>query len=317
MEVVPNLKPDLLEKVWRKLLIHHDALRLRYVENDSQSQQFYVNPSDRIPFTTIDLSQLTENEQHKAITRITSQLKTSLNLSESILQCVLFQLGTSQNHRLLIIIHHLIIDSVSWRILLTDLATAYKQIETVLNIELPPKTTSFQTWANKLINYPQSQAVVDELDYWLSNLDSQITSLPLDYQAEETQNAVASTAQINVNLNPEETRDLLEEVPKAYKTQINDILLTALLQTFNQWTTLPSVLIDLEGHGREDLFSDVDLSRTVGWFTTIFPVLLKLDNNRNLEVIIKSVKEQLRQIPARGLGYGLLRYPGQTHLKLS
>ena len=101
---------------------------------------------------------------------------------------------------------------------------------------------------------------------------------------------------------------MLEEVPKAYKTQINDILLTALLQTFTQWTNTSTLLLDLEGHGREDLFSDVDLSRTVGWFTTIYPVLLKLDDNRNLEVIIKSVKEQLRQIPNRGFNYGLLRY---------
>ncbi|MEO1431045.1 MAG: amino acid adenylation domain-containing protein [Cyanobacteria bacterium J06633_8] len=311
LEVVPNLKPELLEQVWQKLLIHHDGLRLRYVENDSQWQQFYENPSDRLPFSTIDLSQLTENEQTKAISKISSQLQTSLNLSESLLQCVLFQLGESNNHRLLIIIHHLVIDSVSWRILLTDLATAYKQIETSQNIELSPKTTSFKSWANKLINYSRSQTVLDELNYWLSNINSnnyQIVSLPIDYSSDLIQNTVASTAEVNTILDVEQTKALLEEVPKAYKTQINDILLTALLQTFNQWTTTPTLLVDLEGHGREDLFSDVDLSRTIGWFTTIFPVLLKLDDNRNLEAIIKSVKEQLRQIPNRGFCYGLLRY---------
>ncbi|MEM9927323.1 MAG: amino acid adenylation domain-containing protein [Cyanobacteria bacterium P01_D01_bin.50] len=308
LEVVPNLKPELLEQVWRKLLIHHDALRLRYVQDGSQWKQFYVNPSDRVPFTTIDLSQLTENEQNITVTQISSQLQTSFNLSESLLQCVLFQLGESNNHRLLIIIHHLLIDSISWRILLTDLATVYKQIETSENIELPLKTTSFKTWVNQLINYAQSQIVLDELNYWLSNINSQIVSLPVDYQIDQNQNTVASTAEVNIILNAEQTKALLEEVPKAYKTQINDILLTALLQTFNQWTTTPTLLIDLEGHGREDLFSDVDLSRTIGWFTTIFPVLLKLDDNRNLEVNIKSVKEQLRQIPNRGFNYGLLRY---------
>ncbi|MEL7245425.1 MAG: condensation domain-containing protein, partial [Cyanobacteria bacterium J06573_2] len=306
LEVVPNLKPELLEQVWQKLLIHHDSLRLRYVEDNSQWQQFYVNPSDTVPFTTIDLSNLSEKEQNITITQISSQLQTSLNLSESLLQCVLFQLGESKNHRLLIIIHHLLIDSVSWRILLTDLATAYKQIENSTNIELPPKTTSFQTWVNQLIHYVQSQVVLDELNYWLSNinsLNSQIVSFPVDYSSEEIQNTVASTAEVDIILDAEQTRTLLEEVPKAYKTQINDILLTALLQTFNQWTNIPTLLLDLEGHGREDIFSDVDLSRTVGWFTTLFPVLLKLDNNRNLEVIIKSVKEQLRQIPHRGFNY--------------
>ncbi|MGD1912591.1 MAG: condensation domain-containing protein [Rivularia sp. (in: cyanobacteria)] len=308
LEVVPNLKPELLEQVWQKLLIHHDGLRLRYVKNDSQWQQFYENPSDRVSFITIDLSELTENEQNITVTQISSQLQTSLNLSESLLKCVLFQLGESKNHRLLIIMHHLVIDSVSWRILLTDLATAYKQIEVGKDIELPPKTTSFKNWSNQLINYAQSQTVLDELNYWLPSSTYEIVSLPVDYLSDGTQNTVASTAEINSILDAEQTNALLEEVPKAYKTQINDILLTALLQTFNNWTNIPTLLLDLEAHGREDIFSDVDLSRTVGWFTTIFPVLLKLDDNRNLEVNIKSVKEQLRQIPNRGFNYGLLRY---------
>ncbi|MEL6166853.1 MAG: condensation domain-containing protein, partial [Cyanobacteria bacterium J06628_3] len=179
LEVVPNLKPELLEQVWQKLLIHHDSLRLRYVKDDLQWQQFYENYRD-ISFTTLDLSGLTESEQNIKVTQITSQLQTSLNLSESLSKCVLFQLGKSKNHRLLIIIHHLVIDSVSWRILLTDLATGYKQIEISNNIELPSKTTSFKTWSNQLINYAQSQTVLDELNYWLLN-STQITSLPVDY----------------------------------------------------------------------------------------------------------------------------------------
>ncbi|MGF1676308.1 MAG: amino acid adenylation domain-containing protein [Rivularia sp. (in: cyanobacteria)] len=318
LEVVPNLKPELLEKVWQKLLIHHDALRLRYVQDDSKWQQFYANPSDTIPFTTIDLADLSEEEQSNTISAISSQLQTSLNISELLLQCVLFQLGTSQNHRLLIIIHHLVIDSVSWRILLTDLATAYKQIEASKNIELPPKTTSFKNWSNQLISYAQSKTVLDELNYWLSATYD--ISLPFDEQNSEIQNTVASTAQIKVELDVEQTRILLEKVPKAYHIQINDILLTALLQTFIHWTNSSTLLLDLEAHGREDLFSDIDLSRTVGWFTTVFPVVLKLDDKRNLANAIKSVKEQLRQIPNRGINYGLLRYLSKdetikTHLQ--
>ena len=337
LEVVPNLQPELLEQVWQKLFIHHDSLRLRYVQDDSQWKQFYVNPSDTIPFNTIDLSQLTEKEQNITVTQISSQLQTSLNLSTSLLQCVLFQLGEYRNHRLLIIIHHLVIDSISWQILLTDLAIAYKQIETKVeigeNIQLPFKTTSFKNWSNQLVDYAQSKLVIKELDYWLSknsinsiNSINNNISLPVDYQNNKIQNTVASTAQINVTLDVQQTCDLLEEVPKAYKTQINDILLTALLQTFSSWTNPGGLLIDLEGHGREDLFSDIDsdidsnldidLSRTVGWFTTVFPVFLELDgtklnNHSDIGVIIKSVKEQLRQIPNRGIGYGLLRYLNQ------
>ena len=113
---------------------------------------------------------------------------------------------------------------------------------------------------------------------------------------------------MSVSLSAEETRALLQEVPEAYHTQINDVLLTALVQAFSRWTGARSLLVDLEGHGREEIFEDVDLSRTVGWFTTIFPVLLESGGGFHPGNALKSVKEQLRRIPNRGIGYGLLRY---------
>jgi non-ribosomal peptide synthase protein (TIGR01720 family) len=113
---------------------------------------------------------------------------------------------------------------------------------------------------------------------------------------------------VSVTLTPEETQALLTEVPSAYQTQINDLLLTALAQTFQQWTGSNSLLIELEGHGREDILDNVDLSRTVGWFTTIFPVLLDLGTNSDPEAAIKTIKEQLRSIPQKGINYGVLRY---------
>jgi non-ribosomal peptide synthase protein (TIGR01720 family) len=106
----------------------------------------------------------------------------------------------------------------------------------------------------------------------------------------------------------EETRALLQEVPQAYHTHINDALLTALVQAFAHWTESPALLVDMEGHGREEIVEGVDLSRTVGWFTTVFPVLLQLEQSSHPEEALKSVKEQLRAIPKRGIGYGLLRY---------
>ncbi|MBO0782764.1 MAG: hypothetical protein J2P37_28450, partial [Ktedonobacteraceae bacterium] len=113
---------------------------------------------------------------------------------------------------------------------------------------------------------------------------------------------------VSVSLSVEETKALLQEAPEAYHTQINDLLLTALGQAFVRWTGRQTLLVDLEGHGREDIFEGIDLSRTVGWFTTIYPVILCLEKDSGPGEDIKSVKEQLRSIPNRGLGYGLLRY---------
>jgi non-ribosomal peptide synthase protein (TIGR01720 family) len=111
-----------------------------------------------------------------------------------------------------------------------------------------------------------------------------------------------------LKLSAEETRALLQEVPRAYNTQINDVLLTALAQAFARWTGESSLLVDLEGHGREEILEGVDLSRTVGWFTSMFPVVLELGEASNQGDALKSVKEQLRKIPNRGIGYGVLRY---------
>ena len=137
-------------------------------------------------------------------------------------------------------------------------------------------------------------------------LDGGGDGLALD--AVDGDNTVGSARTVTVSLDVEETRALLQDVPRAYRTQINEVLLTALVRAYERRTGIPRVWLDLEGHGREDIVSGVDLSRTVGWFTSIFPVRLELDGGCGPGEALKSVKEQLRGIPQRGVGYGLLRY---------
>jgi non-ribosomal peptide synthase protein (TIGR01720 family) len=111
-----------------------------------------------------------------------------------------------------------------------------------------------------------------------------------------------------MSLGAQETRALLQEVPRVYHTMINDVLLTALARAFSNWTRSPALVIDLENHGREELFEDVDLSRTVGWFTCIFPLRLDVGEARGAGESLKAIKEQVRRVPEGGIGYGLLRY---------
>jgi len=307
LEVPPKLEPSLLSAVVQQLLVHHDALRLRFVQSDSGWEQINATPGDTIPFCYVDLSTIPEAEQPAAIATTATSLQVSLDLTSGpIMRVALFALGTDKPSRLLIVIHHLAVDGVSWRILLEDLETAYQQVSRGEKIQLRPKTTSFKHWAEKLSAYAQSDTAKQELNYWQSISRKHITRLPVDYVLGA--NTVASTRIVSVSLSAEDTRTLLQEIPKAYKTQINDILLTALVQAFSKWTGGNSVLLNFEGHGREDLFDDVDLSRTVGWFTTIFPVLLELKAADNLGDAIQSIKEQLRAVPKRGIGYGVLRY---------
>ncbi len=315
LSVPSDLKPELLKQVLQQLLVHHDALRLRFTQSESTWQQIYSAVTDGVAFSQIDLSALPESEQKTAIEAKAASLQASLNLSENLVQVAFFWLGIDKKARLLIVIHHLVVDGVSWRILLEDLQTAYQQLAqgkampTYVNYALPAKTTSFKDWSEKLTEYAQSQTLKSEVAYWLNKSRFAVPPIPVDYT--QGANTVASASTVSVSLNEAQTRALLQDVPKAYNTQINDVLLTALVLVLGKWTNSSSVLFNLEGHGREDIIDGVDLSRTIGWFTTIFPVLVELEATENPADALKSVKEQLRSIPNKGIGYGLLRYLSQ------
>jgi amino acid adenylation domain-containing protein/FkbH-like protein/non-ribosomal peptide synthase protein (TIGR01720 family) len=308
LSVPSSFQSEYLEPIWQELFKHHDALRLRFTQSGDNWQAIYSTSTDRISVNFIDLSTLSDNEQKTAIATKVESLQGSLNLSKNLVQIAFFDLGVNKRARLLIIIHHLVVDGVSWRILLEDLQTAYQQLIQGQKIKLPPKTTSFKDWSQHLIEYAQSDLLKAELAYWSRASHTLISPIPIDYSGGA--NTVKSISTISVSLNETQTQLLLQNVPKAYQTQINDVLLTALVLVWSKWTNADSVLFNLEGHGREEIIEDVDLSRTVGWFTTMFPVILKLEtiDKENLGNALKSVKEQLRAIPHKGIGYGLLRY---------
>jgi non-ribosomal peptide synthase protein (TIGR01720 family) len=307
LEVRKTLDPLRLAQVVRHLLGHHDALRLRFNPEATGWRQAYGEVEATAPFSTMDLSALPEAAQSEAIEQRAAETQMSLNLTDGpLLRLVLFNLGAARPGRLLIVVHHLAIDAISWRIVLEDLETAYELLTEGREVQLPAKTTSFQIWAGRLAQYARSEAVRQEFSYWGSEARERVEPLPRDYAGGV--NSHDSTDTVNVTLDAEETRALLQEAPAAFRTQINDVLLTALWHAFVKWTGTRALLLEMEGHGREALFTDVDMSRTVGWFTTAFPVLLDVHDTHQPLDGLKSIKEQLRSIPNHGIGYGLLRY---------
>ncbi len=243
------------------------------------------------------------------MTTLAEQAQASLDLTNGpLVRVVLFERGEDQTHLLLIVIHHLAVDGVSWRILLEDLQMAYQQQMHGQAIHLPAKTSSVKAWAEHLVAYAHASEIEAEQTYWLTRKWEQAHPLPLDSPLHGQDNTVASARLYLTELTVQETSILLEEIPSAYHTQINEVLLTALAQALASWMGSSCVLIDLEGHGREELFADIDISRTVGWFTSIFPVCLDLGEAKSMPEAITIMKEQLRAIPNHGIGYGLLRY---------
>ncbi|HZF09118.1 MAG TPA: SDR family NAD(P)-dependent oxidoreductase [Thermoanaerobaculia bacterium] len=303
------LDGELLERAFAHLALHHDALRMRYRRLGDGWQQVNAGTEERRWASVVTLADEPPAEQQRAITTHAGRLQASLSLTDGpLLRVTYFDLGPGEPGRLLIVVHHLVIDGVAWRILLHDLQVAYGQLRAGNEVRLAPKTTSFQHWSMRLNEIGRSADWTAEESYWLAEPRPRISSLPVD--SGDGENTEGSAHRSTVHLDAEETRALLQEVPKAYRTQINDVLLTALAQVLTAWTSARAVLVDLEGHGREELFDDVDLSRTVGWFTTLFPMLLELAPDTPPGAALKSVKEQLRAVPQRGIGYGLLRYRG-------
>ena len=300
LEPRERLDPRLLEQAFAHLAQHHDVLRLRFDETLEGWRQLSSAADGQI-IRVVDVADVAEIES------IADETQAQLNLTEgTLLRAVLFDRGEGLPQRLLIAIHHLVVDAVSWRIVLEDLDRIYRQLQHGEAVSFPPKTTSFARWAKLLAEYARSEQARSELGYWTELSAKRIKPLPLDFH--DGNNIEGETHTLTIALDADETRSLLRDVAQAYGTQVNDVLLAALLDAISYWTSEQTILIELEGHGREDLFDDVDISRTVGWFTSAFPILLETKAGLSTLAALQTVKQQLRDIPKHGVGYGLLRF---------
>lgn len=308
LEARPALAPAALDQALQKLWTHHDALRLRFYQDDGRWQQFNAGVEQRVPFTHVDLSVLSQDERTATVERVAAEVLASLDLEEGqLMQVVLFDLGSPATNLLLIVIHHLAIDIKSWRILFGDLQTAYQQLTSGEPLELPSKTNSYKQWAESLTQRAQSETLEQGLSAWVTELEQPLACLPCDYA--DAVNSEASVSKVSVELPESETGVLLHEVPKVYKTEVEDALLTALAQTFALWTKESALLVEMEADGRESESESLDLSRTIGWFTTLMPVRLELSSRTSdAGEALKTIKEQLRGVTSRGHDYGLVRY---------
>ncbi|MHC8319475.1 non-ribosomal peptide synthetase [Pseudomonas sp. GB2N2] len=303
LEPMVMLEPHLLEQALLAVIEQHDALRLRFAEAARQWSAVHQAVSD-----TPVLWQVRVTAMDKCAA-LFADAQRSLNLEQGPLMRVLLVDGPQGQQRLFFAIHHLVVDGVSWRVLLDDLQTVYRQLEAGRPVKLPAKTSAFRDWAARLQAYASSESLREELSWWQAQLAGPSAGLPCERPQGGRQNRHGRT--VSVRLDSESTRRLLQQAPSAYRTQVNDLLLTALARVLCRWTGEKSALIQLEGHGRETLFDEIDLTRTVGWFTSAYPLRLtplNIEEAAGQGASIKAIKEQLRGVPHKGLGYGVLRY---------
>ncbi|MBL4982568.1 non-ribosomal peptide synthetase [Pseudomonas fluorescens] len=287
-----------LEQALLAVLEHHDALRLSFTPRDAQWHAEHLG----VPEGGVLLQAQVRDMQ--ACTALFTDTQRSLDLAQGPLLRALLVDGPQGQQRLLIAIHHLVVDGVSWRVLLEDLQNVYRQLSDGQSVSLPAKTSALRDWAARLQAYAHSESLREELSLWQAQLAGPALALPVQRPQGARRNSDAET--VSVRLDAERTRQLLQQAPSAYRTQVNDLLLTALARVLCRWSGQASALIQLEGHGRETLFDDIDLTRSVGWFTSAYP--LRLTPQAEQGDSIKAIKEQLRGVPHKGLGYGVLRY---------
>jgi amino acid adenylation domain-containing protein/non-ribosomal peptide synthase protein (TIGR01720 family) len=296
-----------LERALRALTSHHDALRLRFERDGHRWRQFYA-PAGPLDLTveTIDLTALPDEARTAAIEAEATRVQASLDLAAGpLVRAALFEMGADRPQRLLLAVHHLVIDTVSWRILVEDLEIAYGQLTRGETPALAAKTSSFKQWAAAVHQYAGTADVRRQAEYWRETL-ADITALPVDFT--DGPNHAGSTDTVTLALTEDETTALLRDPAKAYGLQPNEVLIAAVAQSLSSWTGQWRVAMSLESYGRESLNETLDLSRSVGWFTALYPLAIDLAGADEPGELLKRVKEQVRNVPGLGIGFGALRY---------
>ncbi|WP_070009638.1 non-ribosomal peptide synthetase [Streptomyces abyssalis] len=327
LQVPGGLRQDVLTKAVQVLFDHHDALRLR-LETSGKEWRLVVRPPGSVPADScirrIDVTG-SGGDLAGAIGREAARAKEELDVQAGTMVRVLwFDAGPEEPGRLMFMGHHLSVDGVSWRIIVPDLSSAYEALESGTEPRLQPVGTPLRHWGRALTAQAQDEQRLAELPLWTGMLAAsgpQLANRPLDPARDTTGRARSHV----LTYGAERARHLFTTIPSAFHCEINDVLLTALALAVRRCLGTDGesgdVLIDVEGHGREPVVPGADLSRTVGWFTSMYPVRLapgaEAPRDRGgdghgygqeLGRALRRVKEQLRAIPDKGIGFGLLRY---------
>lgn len=308
LKVANHLSLTLLKEAINKTFEQHDSLKLRFTQKEGHWIQKYLSDQKGIQIIEFHSNQ-TQRIEYKISTYV-QRLQKSLNVTEgpTVIVAMLENAQSSEDHDLIIIIHHLLVDIVSWQIILTDFE---RNIDHLLKKEKSSpqrKTTSFKRWSNHLIE--SINRVKSEKSYW-----TRVHEAIQQYDHKQSfTGSEGSTVRLECPLGLAETKALMQEVPKYFGTQLTEIVLSALALSLKKFTHQEGVVIDIEHHGRVPFHEEIDLSRTVGWFTNIYPLYFDLSNNVGPDAdLLKKVKNTMREVPNSGLGYGILRYLQPDH----
>lgn len=293
---------NIVREVLKKIIEHHDVLRMNYIIKNGNVLQYNAGLEKvEIDLSVIDLKEY-ENYPDK-VTQEANKAHTQIDISSGkLIKLVLF--NTNDGDHLLIIIHHLVVDGISWRIILEDFARAYLQGINDQSIVFPDKTNSYKDWAVRLLDYSNSEELLKEIDYWKEIQKVEIQALLDNDKAYNSR--IKDRTEFTIVLSEEET-NRVKSASNKLNISIDSILLSALGLSIKEWIGLEKILVDMEGHGRKDVIDDINITRTVGWFTTIYPVILNSEDAVYIECVNK-VNDMLKNVQNKGFDYSILKY---------
>ena len=301
-----SLTFGVLKQAVTYLYEYHDVFKLRFKFWLDNWEQFYSDAKKNISISRFTISDKTDSVDDALKNQCVIEQEKLNIIDGPLIHVTLFDHEKTNKQMLFICIHHLIVDGVSWRIIFDDLFSLIDQINKGFFLSLPEKTASYEQWINSLYTYTNTKEVISQFSYWSSMSTS---TIPVDYDCMSNLNF--DEAMISDSLSVVETKNLLTAAAKAFSCKINEVLLSALLMSIIKWTGMSEVYFNLDGHGREDFSGSQDISRTVGWFTSIFPVYLSCELSDDAFSILHKVKRQLSDIPNKGFAFGLLKYLSQ------
>ena len=311
LDVKEPLDPDHLRIALKGLSEHHPALRAVFHREEGRWIQRFLALESGSPLRVI---QETCDDPSQRIHQVASEAQSDFELHRGPLwRVVYFDMRDHQNQsirRLLVVCHHLIVDGVSWRILLGDLQFIYHQLERHGNVELPMPSHSIPEW----MGYLNQQDFSNRENHWRNIEEACHTSkIPQDHPQEN--NLMGDAKTIRVSLKRDQTTQLLGDVPNHYSIRVDELLIAALARTLTRWSGQSLFALQLEGHGRETGRSNMDLSRTVGWLTCLYPAVIQTHHEQSPDHSLKASKEALRGALDHGLSYGLLRWGNQHNTR--
>ena len=300
LRITERVETEMVTAVFGAIVKHHDILRAVYKNGGQEILSHKDNVGYELREYDYRGSGLKGTELAKDIEAKNNELQVSINIETGpIMKVGLFK--TDEADHLMICIHHLAVDGVSWRILIEDIEIGCKHYLAGSEIKFSEKTASYKDWGSALGEYSKSNLLKREIKYW-----KQVAEMIKEGMIQKSDTGEEGSGHISVVLEKEETDKLLYRSSKAFGTEINDLLLSGLGLAVRNLTGQEKVSVNLEGHGREVIHKKINIDRTVGWFTSIYPVVIGLSNDTR-EMII-STKEVLRKVPNKGLGYGVLKY---------